>query len=303
MRYFSLATPAALFLMACCCLEAYGAEEVLLETKQVRITNLDFEVYVARIPAESRAEVLASKPRIRSLLENLLVSKTLAAQARSAGLERDPAVAKEIEQADDRVLALARSNAAVAALTIPNFEKRASELYKVNIENYTRPAQVHASHILVDTKTRKPEEALKRAEEVRTLALAGKPFETLVEEYSDDPSAKQNKGDLGFFESGRMVKPFSDAAFAMQRRGEISAVVKTSFGYHIIQFHEMKPKQVRPYAEVKAELLKELHDKYIAEYRKKLVSDVLADPTIKLNEAAVDRFHTKLDFGNAEAPK
>lgn len=302
MKQFFLQPLAALFLSGSCFLQAFAAEEVLLETEQTRVTSTDFEANLVRIPQEHRMEVLASKERIRNLLENLLINKTLAAQARSAGLDREPAVGKELELATDRVLAQARVNRAVEELALPNFDVRAQELYKVNIASYTQPEKVHVSHILVEAKKRTPEEALKLIQEVRAKAVAGKPFEALAQEYSDDPSAKQNKGDLGFFAAGKMVKPFSDAAFAMTKSGEISDPVKTDFGYHILQFHEKLPKHVRPFEEVKQEILNELKNSYIAEYRKKLVGVVLADPSIKLNEAAVDRFLTHLDIANVEKP-
>lgn len=303
MKHFLIKPIAALLLAVCCSVQAFGAEEILLETKQARITSLDFEANLARIPQEHRAEVLASKERIRTLLENLLINKTLAAQARSAGLDRDPALVKEVELAVDRLLAQARVNRAVEALALPNFDVRAQELYKVNIANYTQPDKVHVSHILVEAKKRTPEEALQRIQEVRAQAVGGKPFEALAQEYSDDPSAKQNKGDLGFFEAGKMVKPFSDAAFAMTVPGELSGPVQSNFGYHLIRFHEKQPKQVRPFDEVKPEIINELKNKYIAEYRHKLIGEILSDPSIKLNEAAVDRFLTHLDPGSVDKPK
>jgi parvulin-like peptidyl-prolyl isomerase len=112
-------------------------------------------------------------------------------------------------------------------------------------------------------------------------------------EYSEDPSAKSNQGDLGFFEAKRMVKPFADAAFAMSTPGEISEPVKTNFGYHIIQFHEKKPKTVRSFEEVKDKIIQGEREKFLADYRKKYLAEILVDPSLKLNEEAADRFLTK----------
>ncbi|MHB9103233.1 MAG: foldase protein PrsA [Sulfuricella sp.] len=303
MRRIVLKLTAALVVTACCSGVAFGAEELLLETKQVRITNADFEASLVRIPQENRFEVLASKERIRKLLENLVISKTLAAKARSAGIDRDPEMRKQIELAAENVLAQAYLNQQIKALKLPNFDARAHELYQVNIEKYTSPARVRASHILVEIKNRTPEEALQRIQDVRAQALSGKSFEALAQEYSDDPSAKSNKGDLGFFEPGRMVKPFSDAAFAMNTPGEISEPVKTGFGYHIIQFHEKQPKQTRPFEAVKQEIVEGLKEQYIAQYRQKQNNDILTDPSMKLYEEAVNRYQTHLDAGNVEQQK
>ena len=303
MKSVSLKYAVAMAVMVCCATSALGAEEVLLESKLVTITRQDFEAEIARIPEENRAEVLASRERIRKLLESLLTKKTLAAQARSSGLDREPALQKMMELAADKVLSDAQIDNAVKAAVLPSFDARARELYKVNIEKYTEAAQVHASHILVDFKGRTPEETLQRIQEVRALAVGGKSFEALAQEFSDDPSAKENKGDLGFFEAGRMVKPFSDAAFALSKPDEISEPVKTKFGYHIIQFHEKKPSKLIPFDIVKEQILKDLREHYLIEYRQRLIGQILSDPSIKLNEEAVDRFRTNLDAGSAEMPK
>lgn len=92
-------------------------------------------------------------------------------------------------------------------------------------------SQVKAKHILVSSE----EEAKKILEDI----TAGKvSFEEAAKKYSQCPS-KENGGDLGFFSRGMMVKPFEDAAFAM-KKGEVSAPVKTDFGWHLIKVEETK---------------------------------------------------------------
>ena len=102
------------------------------------------------------------------------------------------------------------------------------------------PGSVRASHILIAydgaeraTSTRTKEEAMALAEDIHKKAMAGEDFEELAKAYSDCPTAPRG-GDLGFFQKGRMVKPFEDAAFALEP-GKVSGVVETKFGYHIIK--------------------------------------------------------------------
>lgn len=102
---------------------------------------------------------------------------------------------------------------------------------------------VAASHILVayagamraaPTIKRTKEEAKKRAEGILARARKGADFAKLADENSDDPSAKLNHGSLGKFGRAQMVKPFADAAFALQP-GAISTLVETPFGFHVIK--------------------------------------------------------------------
>lgn len=285
----------ALAVIVCCTFPALSVEQVLIESDQVRITNLDFEAELMRIPPEHRAEVLASKARIAKLLENLLVNMTLAAQARSAKIDREPVMVKQMEIASDKLLAQEQLSRITKAVVLPNFDAHAREKYQVDIGKYTLPEKVRVSHILVDTKNRTPEEALQRIKQVREQAVGGKKFEELALEYSDDPSVKSNNGDLGFFVDGKMVKPFSDAAFALSAPGDISEPVKTVFGYHIILFHEKQPKVVHSFDDVKEKIVQGEREKYISEYRSKLIGSILTDPSLKLNEEAVNQFWVNLE--------
>ncbi len=107
--------------------------------------------------------------------------------------------------------------------------------------------EVKASHILIAYKgargsrvNRTKEDALKLAQKVAAEAKSGKSFAYLAEKYSDDPSVKSNKGEMGYFTWGRMVGPFQEAAFRM-KPGEISDPVETSYGFHIIKVEDRRP--------------------------------------------------------------
>ena len=106
-----------------------------------------------------------------------------------------------------------------------------------------QPNEIGARHILImhaqskskpPNVTRSREEARKRAEEVLAKLAKGAVFEDLVSQYSDEPGAPERHGDLGVFDRAQMVKPFADAAFSL-KVGEISVIVETPFGFHVIK--------------------------------------------------------------------
>ena len=137
-------------------------------------------------------------------------------------------------------------------ITVPEAEIAA--FYQQNISQYQTPAQVRASHILfkLEGKDEKVVQAL--AEDVLKKAKApNADFAALAKQYSDDDTNNQNGGDLDYFGRGRMVAEFEQAAFGM-KAGEISNLVKTAFGFHIIKVVDNKPDQTRPLAEVHTEL-------------------------------------------------
>jgi peptidyl-prolyl cis-trans isomerase D len=136
-------------------------------------------------------------------------------------------------------------------------EDEIRKLYENSKESYQQPEQRHARHILLKTSEEDSEsiraEQKKKAEEVLALAREeGSDFSALAQEYSEGPT-KEKGGDLGFFSQGRMVPAFDQAVFSLQP-GEISEVVETQFGYHIIKLEEIRPASVRTFEQVKDNL-------------------------------------------------
>lgn len=128
--------------------------------------------------------------------------------------------------------------------------------YEQNKQRYSVEEQRRASHILVGMKKDGSDKDAARAKAEKLLAqLRQTPgdFAKLAKENSDDPGSGEKGGDLGFFGPGAMVKPFEEAAFKL-KEGEISGLVQSDFGFHIIQLTGIKPGSVKPLEEVKADI-------------------------------------------------
>jgi parvulin-like peptidyl-prolyl isomerase len=277
------------------CRLAFAADDaVLISRSDMTLTASDYEASLAVIPSEKRKQMDPSLKQVMIFLENVMVFRKLAQEGRERGLDKDLVAQQEMRQAADRALAMRRLADFEASLKLPDFSKVAKEQYETKKSDYRVPASVHAEHILVTAKDRSKVEALQRAQEVRAKAVAGADFKALVAEYSDDPSKTNNKGDLGFFEKavpgkpGGMVKPFEDAAFALQTPGEMSAVVETEFGYHVIRLVEKRAEKQKPFEEVKDGLMQELRSKYITDAKAAHISAIKNDKSIVIHEAAIE---------------
>lgn len=139
-------------------------------------------------------------------------------------------------------------------------DEEISSYYEQHQGQFRVPESRQARHILLKADPADAEEIHRQqrriAEEVLEKARNGEDFVTLARDYSEGPAAVDG-GDLGFFSRGQMVKPFDDAVFAMQA-GEISDIVQTDFGYHIIKLEEIRPAAIRSLTETRDEIADKL---------------------------------------------
>ncbi len=135
-------------------------------------------------------------------------------------------------------------------------EKESKDFYDSNPQFFKQAEQVKASHILIKVKPDANEtqkaEARKKIETVQKKLKNGEDFGTLAREFSEGPS-RERSGDLGYFGRGQMVKPFDTAAFAL-KSGQVSEIVETQFGYHLIKVYDKKSATTKAYTEVKEQI-------------------------------------------------
>ncbi len=141
-----------------------------------------------------------------------------------------------------------------ASLDIPEADLR--KAYDANKDKYRIPERVHVRHILVSTMNKPKEEQAKleaKAADLLKQIRNGGDFAELAKKNSDDPGSAQKGGDLGWVTRGQMVKPFEDATFSLKPK-EISNLVKTQYGVHIVQALEKEEARLKPFEEVKADI-------------------------------------------------
>jgi peptidyl-prolyl cis-trans isomerase C len=160
---------------------------------------------------------------------------------------------RELENQARRGMAIRQFIDEEIGSTISVSEKEQKAFYDGNPALFKKPERVRARHILikVDPKadSSKKEQARKKIENIQQMLKNGKAFEELAKEFSEGPSNVKG-GDLGYFQRGQMVKPFEETAFAL-KSGEVSDIVETRFGYHLIKVVDKKPSEPVAYEEIK----------------------------------------------------
>jgi peptidyl-prolyl cis-trans isomerase C len=228
---------------------------------------------VARVNGEEirRSDVLAAQkhlpPQIAqmpvetiypALLEQMVNSKLVEQAGRAAHLADRPEVKEQLARAADRVVGDAYVEDIVKEATT---EDKLRARYEAMLKEQPAKEEVHARHILVPTE--------EKAKEIIAKLQKGADFATLAKENSSDSTAAKG-GDLGFFTRDRMVPPFSDAAFKLQKGEYTKEPVKTQFGWHVIEVEDRRTAPPPSFEEARPKLEAELARHAVNEHLKTL---------------------------------
>lgn len=263
-------------------LMAQAAGAVLLQGPEISVTTDDVQIEMQRMPMEVQQRLLITPPQMRQLINNIYLRRAAAQAAERQGLTQDPTVQYRLQMARENTLGEAWINAVNASVkpTEQQLDTYAKSTYKAEPKRFEIPAESRARHILLMGKT---PDNLAAAEKLLQELKAGANFEEMAKQHSKDPGNATKGGDLGWFPKGRMVKEFDDAVDALKNPGDISDVVTTQFGYHIIKFEGRKPAVMREYSEVREQLYAEALAKLQQEARtiqiEKLQSQIKGDET------------------------
>lgn len=216
---------------------------VVAEVGSSRITEADLRRVLVSMRRSGvlSAALKTMRPEGRAeVLDGLVEDRLFAEGARREKLDRRPDVQSEIEHVVADVLARHFREWATRPEALPEAEVRA--YYDAHPEAFTTTRRVKARHILLETRD--------AAESVLAQLKAGASFEQLAREASAEAGSAQKGGDLGWVTPGLMVKPFEEAAFALNP-GQTSDVVQTSFGFHVIRVDAVEASALPPFEPVR----------------------------------------------------
>ena len=234
--------------------EAGLRRQLIVEKLRAVVTD-----WVAVTDAEADAEYIRRNERVKVQLVHVPSSSFL---SQATATDAEVAAYFEAHKQDYRVgerrkvrYVLVDVEALRPGIIVPSRE--VERYYNDNIELFSTPEQVRASHILFKTEGKDEAAVRAAAEKVLQEAKGGADFAELAKKYSEDESNAKLGGDLDYFTRGRMVPEFDEAAFGAQP-GLIPELVKTGFGFHIITVVDKKAGSVRTFDEVKAQIREQL---------------------------------------------
>lgn len=281
--------------------------EIIVRTDNFIITENDFYRYLTErgINEEQREQVLSREGAIRNIFDNLYTIKAFAEKGlRNSQIDMDE-VQWMVDHYRERLLMQRQVALEVDEnLSDVDWEALALEEFKAREEEFIIPERINADHILISIQNRTKSEALEIAKEVQTRLEEGEEFAELVKEYSDDTTSAERGGSLGNFPRGQMVKPFEEAAFVLEE-GQISDIVETSFGYHIIRLVDRLPEQIRSFDQVKDQLVERVKERRREQVRSDIISEMrsgAADLGLEVNLEALEAIEAQFESPGSTNP-
>ncbi|MGC1387338.1 MAG: peptidylprolyl isomerase [Steroidobacteraceae bacterium] len=217
------------------------------------LSRAEFDIYVKGLLQGKQQELTPEQKN--QVLDEMISMQLLSAQAEKEGLDKDPDTAAQLEVLRIRVLADAESQKYLKGQEPTDAQLHAE--YDTAIASMDK-TEDHARHILVSIKD--------QADQILKKLKGGAKFEDLAKSQSLDTGSKANGGDLGWFTTSHMVKPFADAVKVL-KKGEITPQpVQTQYGWHVIQLEDTREAAPPPFDQVKAQLVNAVIRKKLQAY-------------------------------------
>lgn len=266
-------------------------QEVVAKIGNKKITMSDLNRIIGYYDQEQR-KVIANNPQLKeTILWQVIQGTVISKIARDKGFDKKPNIRSQQELMINNFLATQYLQKEIIDKIILT-EDKARAYYKDHPETFKSPEMVRARHILIKAEPGASDEEKKkskaRAEELLQKLKKGEDFAKLAAEVSDDTGTKAKGGDLDFFPKGTMIPAFDEAAFSL-KPGQLSKVVETEYGYHIIKVEEKKEALLEPYEKI-AEKVK---DQALQEMRKaaatEFVEKALKNAKVEINPGLITK--------------
>lgn len=288
-----------------CCLSflmcwsfAVGADRALTDGR-TSLSVKDVKSELLAVPAEVRGRIVADKAALTRFVTNAMQDRRVADAARAAGLAELPEISAVAERTVRDLLVRRYMSDEIARLSAkaPEFRALAKERFEANRSDFMRSEAVRVAHILirVDVEDEHVSEAEQRAkaEDVLAKLKIGADFAALAKEVSEDKGSAARGGEIpGWIERDKTVPPFEKAAFAL-KPGELSRVIRTRYGFHIIKLLEYRKAEQQTFSEVVEQLIAKARTDYESELRREVALKFAGTQPVEIDDVTFEAINSK----------
>ena len=257
--------------------DARSDGDVVAQIAGESITEGDIEEIISHVPAQYRVKYSSPQGR-KEIVDGLVEMKMLAWEARRKGIDKQESVKMKIGYIIDQTLAKELENDLRKSVKVS--EADIESYYREHLDRYVTPERVKARHILVEKQG--------LADDLLGRIKKGADFQDLAKKHSTCPSADKG-GDLGWFGRGKMAPEFEKAAFALNK-GELSGVVKSSFGYHVIRLEDKRESKTKTLDQVRKSIERTLQKKQAEVRMAELKDDIRKKAGVTVNDGYFSKF-------------
>jgi peptidyl-prolyl cis-trans isomerase C len=268
---------------------AEEADPVLAKAGDYVIKKSDLDRVISYYPPDKQKQLQNNTQQKAVLVKRMIEVKVVSDIAKKEGFDKRPDVKEQLDLTADNFIV----NEYIAKVVLKDIEVTDKDIeiyYELFKGKYTVPGQARARHILIKTsKTSTEEEKAKakaKAEEILERLKKGEDFAVLAEQYSEDQKTRAKGGDLGYFPRGKMAESFENAAFTL-KSGEISGIIETNFGFHILKTEDIKEARTKTLEEVKSLLANELKNQWAKTKGSEFLDKAMKDANVEIYEDTI----------------
>lgn len=267
-----LVLPLILFALIACTKKEQG--RTLATVDGDIITMEQFSAELDKIPTNMKMLVVNQSGK-RNFLDRLVVKKLLLKEAKKDNIEKNKEFQDRLADIKDQLIIESLLKKKVQ-LNLNLTDADLKKYYETNQEQFKRDKEIETSQIVLKSE--------QEAKEIQGKLIKGESFEDLARAYSIDPSAKATGGKIGYHPKGTLIPEYEQAAFKLTKVGQISPIVKTQLGYHIIRLEGTKPPSYVPFEEVKEFIKQKIGQEKQAEVLEKYIAELKKNAKITINE-------------------
>lgn len=249
------------------------------------ITEADFERELHSLPEYTQKRIDTPELK-RKQLDKMIDETLLLEEAKKRKLDQDEEIREKVERYRRRLLT-ERLYRDVAAERSRVGDEEIEAYYQEHKDRFQQPERIRVRQILIllpaNAGAEREAEARKKAEEALAKIKAGEDFAEVAKQYSEGPAASRG-GDLGYFSRGRMVPDFEAIAFSLKEIGDTSGLVRTKFGFHIIELTGRQPAQELALKDVKDRIVRQLEATKRREIRQSLAEELRNRSKVEIRE-------------------